>query len=70
VPYGVLSPTVDVEGTTSNADFSNVFPFPGGQPPPGGAGAIAFGKGGATLGLGIYALPNQGYSRGSSWRAT
>jgi hypothetical protein len=61
VPFGVIDPTVDVESATQ--DFSNNFAFPGGQPPP-GAGAIAFAKRGAILGLGIYALPNSDYSQG------
>lgn len=63
VPYGVIDPTVDVEGVGNALDYSNNYPFPGGQPP-GGAGAIAFGKRGARLGLGIYALPNADYSQG------
>jgi hypothetical protein len=63
VPYGVIDPTVSVEGVGNALDYSNNYPFPGGQPP-GGAGGIAFGKGGARLGLGIYALPNSDYSQG------
>jgi hypothetical protein len=64
VPFGVLSPVVGFEGVANPADFSNVFPFPGGQPPPGGAGVIEFFGRGARVGLGIYALPNQDYSQG------
>jgi hypothetical protein len=63
VPYGQISTTVDLEGVNSSADFSNAFPFPGGQPP-GGAGAIAFPPSGKKFGLGVYALPNQDYSQG------
>jgi hypothetical protein len=61
VPFGVINPTVSVESATQ--DFSNNYPFPGGQAPP-GAGAIAFSKAGARLGIGIYALPNSDYSQG------
>ena len=63
VPYGQISTTVDLEGAGSSADFSNAYPFPGGQPPS-GAGAIAFPPRGKKLGLGVYALPNQDYSQG------
>jgi hypothetical protein len=63
VPFGVINPTVNVESTAPGGpDFSNNYPFPGTRPP--SAGAIAFGKGGAILGLGIYALPNPDYSQG------
>jgi hypothetical protein len=65
VPYGQIATTVDLEGTSSSADYSNAYPFPGGQPP-GGAGAIAFSKGGKRMGLGVYALPNIDYSQGVS----
>jgi hypothetical protein len=65
VPYGVQTPSVDLDGISSNAEYSNVFAFPGGQPP-GGAGAFAFARRGAQLRLGIYALPNQDYSQGVS----
>jgi hypothetical protein len=65
VPYGVQTPSVDLEGISSNADYDNVFAFPGGQPP-GGAGAFTFARRGAQLRLGIYALPNQDYSQGVS----
>lgn len=61
VPFGVINPTVDLEG--AGQDYSNNYPFPGGQPP-GSAGEIAFGKRGAKLGVGVYALPNADYSRG------
>jgi hypothetical protein len=61
VPFGVIDPTVDVE--SASQDFSNNYAFPGGQPP-GGAGAIAFTRGGAKLGVGVYALPNSDYSQG------
>ncbi|MGZ5323974.1 MAG: hypothetical protein ACXWZ3_08045 [Solirubrobacterales bacterium] len=63
VPFGVLTPSVDVEGVTNGEDFSNAYPFPGGMPPP-SAGAIAFGRRGARLGVGVYALPNTDYSQG------
>jgi hypothetical protein len=63
VPYGSLAVRVDFEGVSNPSDFSNVFPFPGGQPP-GGAGQIAFSRKGGRVGLGVYALPNQDYSRG------
>jgi hypothetical protein len=63
VQYGVLSATVSLEGVSNGADYDNVFPFPGGQPP-GSAGSIRFARDGAKLGLGIYALPNQDYSQG------
>jgi hypothetical protein len=63
VPFGVINPTVNVESTAAGGpDFSNNYPFPGTPPP--SAGAIAFGKRGAILGLGIYALPNPDYSQG------
>ena len=63
VPFGVINPTVNVESTAAGGpDYSNNYPFPGTPPP--SAGAIAFGKGGAILGLGIYALPNPDYSQG------
>jgi hypothetical protein len=61
VPFGVIDPTVNFESATQ--DFSNNYPFPGGQPPY-SAGSIAFAKRGAILGLGIYALPNSDYSQG------
>lgn len=64
VPFGVLSPRVDFEGTANPADYSNAFAFPGGTPPPGGAGVIDFFRRGARVGLGIYSLPNQDYSQG------
>ena len=63
VPYGQIATTVDLEGVGSSADFSNAYPFPGGQPP-GGAGAIAFPPSGKKFGLGVYALPNSDYSQG------
>jgi len=63
VPYGQIGTTVDLEGIGSSADFSNAYPFPGGQPP-GGAGAIAFPPSGKRVGLGVYALPNADYSQG------
>ena len=63
VPYGQIATTVDVEGTSSSADFSNAYPFPGGQPPS-GAGAIAFPPSGKRVALGVYALPNLDYSQG------
>ena len=63
VPFGVINPTVDVESTAAGGpDYSNNYPFPGTPPP--SSGAIAFGKRGAILGAGIYALPNPDYSRG------
>ncbi|MDX6607422.1 MAG: hypothetical protein QOD14_1962 [Solirubrobacterales bacterium] len=65
VPYGVQTPSVDLDGISSSAAYSNAFAFPGGQPP-GGAGAFAFARRGAQLRLGIYALPNQDYSQGVS----
>jgi hypothetical protein len=64
VPFGVLSPDVDFEGTSNGRDYSNVFPFPGGSPPPGGAGVIDFFNKGARVGLGIYSLPTQDYRQG------
>ncbi|HSD23110.1 MAG TPA: hypothetical protein VLB79_02155 [Solirubrobacterales bacterium] len=63
VPYGQISTTVDLEGVGSPVDYSNAYPFPGGQPP-GGAGAVAFPPSGKKFGLGVYALPNQDYSQG------
>jgi|SRR5581483_110038 len=64
VPFGVLSPEVSFEGIANDRDYSNVFPFPGGTPPPGGAGVIDFFGHGARVGLGIYGLPNRDYSQG------
>lgn len=61
--YGTIKTTVSLEGVTNGADFDNAFPFPGGQPP-GSAGAIAFPRSGAKVGVGAYALPNQDYSQG------
>ena len=63
VPFGVINPTVDVEGVSNGQDFTNNYPIPGGHAPP-SSGAIAFSKGGARLGIGIYALPNSDYSQG------
>lgn len=60
VPFGVINPTVDVEGV--GGDFTNNYPFPG--IPPGSSGAIAFGKKGKRMGIGIYTLPNSDYSAG------
>jgi hypothetical protein len=64
VPFGVLSPAVDFEGVSNPADYSNVFPFPGGTPPPGGAGQIAFSHSGGRVGLGINSLPSRDYRQG------
>ena len=64
VPFGVLSPNVAFEGVANNSDFDNAFPFPGGTPPPGGAGEIAFAAKGKRVGLGIYSLPSQDYRQG------
>ena len=64
VPFGVLSPNVAFEGVTNNRDYDNAFPFPGGSPPPGGAGEIAFSAKGKRVGLGIYSLPSQDYMQG------
>jgi hypothetical protein len=64
VPFGVLSPDVSFEGIANDRSYSNVFPFPGGTPPPGGAGEIAFSGGGKRVGLGIYSLPTRDYSQG------
>jgi hypothetical protein len=64
VPFGVLSPDVNFEGVANDRDYSNVFPFPGGTPPPGGAGVIDFFHHGARVGLGIYSLPSRDYSQG------
>jgi len=63
IHYGDISTTVDVEGTRSADDFSNAFPFPGGQPPS-SAGSIAFARGGDKVGAGAYGLANADYSRG------
>ena len=62
VPYGVITPSVDFEGVTNGEDFSNSYPFPGGMAPP-SAGAIAFGRRGARLGIGV-GLPSADYSQG------
>jgi len=64
VPFGVLSPDVNFEATGSGPDYSNVFPFPGGTPPPGGAGVIDFFHHGGRVGLGIYSLPSMDYRQG------
>jgi hypothetical protein len=64
VPFGVISPNVEFEGVANNRDYDNAFPFPGGSPPPGGAGQIAFSGKGKRVGLGIYSLPSQDYSQG------
>jgi hypothetical protein len=64
VPFGVLSPDVDFESVSGPADYSNVFPFPGGTPPPTGAGQIGFTKTGSRVGLGIYSLPSRDYREG------
>jgi hypothetical protein len=63
VAYGQISTTVDFEATNSSADFSNAYPFPGGQPP-NSAGTVAFHRGGDKVGVGVYALPNADYSQG------
>jgi hypothetical protein len=63
VPFGVINPTVNVEGIGTPEDYANNYPFPGGMPPP-ASGAIAFSKKGKRLGIGIYALPNTDYSAG------
>src|SRR3954447_13449766 len=65
VPFGVQTPSVDFTSISSGVEYSNVYAFPGGQPP-GGAGAFTFGHRGAKLRLGIYALPNPDYSQGVS----
>jgi hypothetical protein len=70
VPFGVLSPNVAFEGVANDRDYDNAFPFPGGSPPPGGAGEIAFSGKGKRVGLGIYSLPNQDYSQGVALAGT
>jgi hypothetical protein len=61
IPFGVINPTVNLEG--AGQDYSNNYAFPGGNPPP-SAGAIKFRKKGAKMGVGVYALPNSDYSQG------
>jgi hypothetical protein len=61
VAYGNISTTVGLEG--AGQDFSNTYPFPGGQPP-NSAGAVALANRGAKVGVGVYALPNADYSQG------
>ena len=62
VPFGVINPTVNVEGVGTSEDYSNNYPFPGVPPP--SSGSIAFGKKGKRMGIGIYTLPNSDYSAG------
>jgi len=62
VPFGVINPTVNLEGVGTPEDYSNNYPFPGVPPP--SSGAIAFGKKGKRMGIGIYTLPNSDYSAG------
>jgi hypothetical protein len=64
VPFGVQSPEVSFEGVSNPRDYDNAFPFPGGTPPPAGAGVIDFFQKGARVGLGIYSLPSRDYMQG------
>jgi hypothetical protein len=61
VAYGNIATVVNLEG--AGQEFSNSYPFPGGQPPP-SAGAVALRPRGAKMGVGVYALPNGDYTRG------
>jgi hypothetical protein len=63
VSYTSLNPVVGVEGIFDGNDYSTAHPIPGGEPPQ-SAGRVLFNESGRRMGVGIFALPNQGWTEG------